>query len=291
VSGDGALAIVVIALLGNPFSPRYARIRARACEARALDFCALNVAVYGPRGALWSLQERSMGNADRDRESIAIGKSRVGWAGDALVIDIDEQTAPIARPLRGRVTFRPASAPRRSVPLDEAALHTWWPVAPAGRLEVDLTEPSIRFAGAGYHDSNAGDVALEASFARWTWSRARVDDHRTFITYDVTEKSRLRRSLAFDVDGRRSVTIAHPRLTRLPRTRWRLEREAPQPGAVAPRVLRELEDTPFYSRALVETRVTELPTLAMHETLSLDRLARGWVQFLLPFRMGRLGKR
>jgi carotenoid 1,2-hydratase len=291
VSDDGALSIVVIALLGNPFSPGYARARRRRQGARALDFCALNVAVYGPRGRRWALHERSVRDADRDARSVGIGGSRVSWVGDVLVIDLDERTLPWARPLRGRVIYRPASAPSAAFSLDGSGLHTWWPVAPEGRIDVSLDEPGVRFSGHGYHDANAGDAPLETTFARWTWSRARMGDGRTGIAYDVIERSGDRRLIALDLDARRGALtpMADPCPAPLPITRWRIQREAHGDASSSPRVLRELEDTPFYARALVETRLQGRNAVAMHETLSLDRFARSWVQFLLQFRMRRRG--
>lgn len=289
MSDDGAWSIVVIALLGNPFSPAYARARRGGAKARALSFCAMNVAIYGPNGALWALRERSLGDADREARGVSIGRSSMRWEGDALIVEIDERTSPLGRRLRGTVTFHPSSSGGAGICLDDDGRHTWWPIAPAGRLEVALEEPAVRFTGHGYHDANAGDVALESSFSRWTWSRARVDDHRSVITYDVTERSGAERSLGLSFDARRPGPLAVPGLAAAPlsKTGWRLDREARTERAFAPRVVRELEDTPFYSRALVATRHDGKPVVAMHETLSVDRFAQRWVQFLLGFRMGR----
>ena len=123
LSDDGAWSIVLIALLGNPFSPAYARARTKGKGVRALDFCSLNVAIYGPGGTLWALHERPVADANRDARSVEIGKSRVHWEGDALVIEIDEETSPFARPLRGKVRFRPTALEGSALSLDEAGLH------------------------------------------------------------------------------------------------------------------------------------------------------------------------
>jgi carotenoid 1,2-hydratase len=287
VSDDGALSIVVIALLGNPFSPRYARARARGANPRALDFCALNVAVYGPDHKLWALHERPVEDAERGMQALKIGRSQVRWEGDALVVDIDEQTSPFARPLRGTVTFHPESSTRTGISLDARGLHTWWPVAPEGRIEVALEQPSLRFGGHGYHDANAGSVPLEASFSRWTWSRARVGDRRTCIAYAPTPMGSGEPSRTIHLDVRENSVRAMDNvcMVGLPRTRWRLDRVACADAAAEPRVLRELEDAPFYSRALVETQIDGRRVVAVHETLSLERFTRTWVQFLLQFRM------
>ena len=52
-------------------------------------------------------------------------------------------------------------------------------------------------------------------------------------------------------------------------------------------VERSLTDSPFYARSLVRTRLLGRDALAMHEVLSAERLRRGWVRFLLGFRMAR----
>jgi carotenoid 1,2-hydratase len=66
-----------------------------------------------------------------------------------------------------------------------------------------------------------------------------------------------------------------------------LERQVRADEGQRPRLVRSLEDGPFYARALVETRLAGLPALAMHETLAAERLRRGWVRFLTAFRMRR----
>jgi carotenoid 1,2-hydratase len=289
VSDDGAWSIVIIALLGNPFSPRYARARGASGRARALDYCAMNVALYGPRGSLWALREREIGDGHRGATEVAIGGSRMGWKGDALTVDIDETTSPLSRSVRGRITFHPEASPGAAFSLDEMGRHSWWPVAPGGRIEVALDEPSVRFSGHGYHDANSGDVPLEATFARWTWCRARASDRETRVTYDVTETTGKERNLSLDFDTRRGElqSTAPLRSSPLATTAWRIERQTRVDGAHLPRVARTLEDTPFYARALIDTAVRGRRVIGVHETLSLDRFSRDWVRFLLGFRMGR----
>ena len=80
-----------------------------------------------------------------------------------------------------------------------------------------------------------------------------------------------------------------PLLQRLSTTGWRIARHVraePQEG-VAPRVLRTLEDTPFYARSLVQARLCGQSVQAMHETLDARRFASPVVQALLPWRMPR----
>ena len=67
---------------------------------------------------------------------------------------------------------------------------------------------------------------------------------------------------------------------------WRMARSTRSDDGAAS-IVRTLEDSPFYARSAVATRLRGAPVLAMHEALSLDRFSRRWVQTLLPFRMPR----
>jgi carotenoid 1,2-hydratase len=49
----------------------------------------------------------------------------------------------------------------------------------------------------------------------------------------------------------------------------------------------QLEDTPFYQRALLKFSYAGEKLLAFHETLSVPRLLSPVVQAMLPFRMPR----
>ncbi|MFY0539121.1 hypothetical protein [Nannocystis pusilla] len=53
-------------------------------------------------------------------------------------------------------------------------------------------------------------------------------------------------------------------------------------------MIRTLEDTPFYARTQVATRVGEVPVRAVHESLSLSRFCSPLVQTMLPFRIRRV---
>jgi carotenoid 1,2-hydratase len=272
VSDDRRYAIVVIAMLGNPFSPRYARARRRGV-ANPLSFCAMNVALYGPNGSLWALTERAVGT--RGADGLSIGPSSLGWDGDRLLVDVCERTPWRRDPIEGRITFAPDFLNGDAFALDANGKHGWCPVAPSGALDVRLSSPSLSFRAIGYHDSNAGDEPLEAAFGEWTWSRAHAAG-RAVVTYDVVLIGGARRDRALSI-GPRGTTDIDLATRSLPPSRWGLTRRARSSGAI----VRSLEDTPFYSRDLID----DCGVLAMHETLSLDRFARRAVQFLLPFRM------
>lgn len=288
MSEDGASTVVVIALVGNPFSPAYARARARGVGASPLSFSALNVAVTTRSGNSWSLSERAIDERDRTASGVRIGRSAMEWRNGALVVTIDERTAPFGRRVRGRISLHPRAFTRLELPLDAAGLHLWSPAVPIGDLEVALDEPRVRFVGHGYHDANVGLEPLDAAFDRWSWSRARVVDATShasaLLTYDVRDRLGAERALALEVSA---TGDAHVRddlhRVSLPRTRWRLDRStlALARGQQA-RLVQSLEDGPFYARALIDAGGA---ALAVHEELSLVRLRRSWVRFLSGFRM------
>ncbi len=288
MSDDGHSAIVVIALLGNPFSPAYARARARR-PAGALGYCSLNVALYARGASAWTLDERRVAEADRTASSLTLGASTMRWDGDRLVVDVDERRTPIGGRIRGQIALYPEAHTGLELAIDERTEHRWWPVAPLARIEVDLPSPGVRFSGHGYHDANAGDVPLESTFETWSWSRARTTDG-ALLTYDLTGRSGARRALAFRVSPRAEVEdLERVWSAPLPRTLWGLERHARVDEGSGARVVRSLEDGPFYGRSLVETRLGKRPVVAMHEVLAAHRLRRAWVQALTGFRMRRRG--
>jgi carotenoid 1,2-hydratase len=79
--------------------------------------------------------------------------------------------------------------------------------------------------------------------------------------------------------------IATPPAQRLSKTGWRIDRRMRSAKPV--QVQEQLEDTPFYQRALLQFEYAGEPLLAFHETLSVPRLVSPVVQAMLPFRMPR----
>mgnify|MGYP000753538193 CR=1 FL=1 len=85
---------MLIAFVGSVFSPYYAWAR-RQGRAEPEHFCALNVALYGPRGKRWAMTERGRGAVQRTATSLSIGPSQMRWDRDELTIEIDERSAPL----------------------------------------------------------------------------------------------------------------------------------------------------------------------------------------------------
>lgn len=275
-------------MLGNVFSPYYAWSRRRG-QPDPLNHCALNVALYGQGGKRWAMTERGRKALHQTASRLEIGPSHVSWDGNALSIEVNEITAPIPSRLRGRVRVIPAALNPREFELDSAGRHIWWPIAPISRVEVAFEKPDLQWSGQGYFDSNRGEEPLEDAFECWDWSRANTPSG-TSMLYDVTARSGTGASLAlrFNAAGEVEECPAPPRV-RLPTTGiWRIKRGTQcEPGYQA-RVVETLEDTPFYARSLVETRLFGETATCVHESLSLDRFASPVVQLMLPFRMPRV---
>jgi carotenoid 1,2-hydratase len=269
------------------FSPYYARARQRG-DADPLQHCALNVALYSNGRKRWALTERNKRAVVRSASTLSIGPSALHWDGEALTIDIDEMTFPLPSSIRGQVRVRPTVLTTHTVALDDEGLHHWSPLAPSSRVEVELTQPGMRWQGRGYLDSNRGAVPLEDSFTQWHWSRAAIGDD-TVVLYDVTRRSGTPLALATRFRANGEVETLPPVHTaHLPHTGWRIARATRSDLGHPAHVLRTLEDTPFYARSLVSTHVDGAAVTAMHESLSLERFRTRWVRTLLPFRMPRV---
>lgn len=265
------------------FSPYYAAARRRG-PADPLAHVAVNVALHGPHGHRWAMTERSQRALARSREQLAIGRSRLAWRNGALEIEVHETCAPWPRALRGRITLQPmAELGRTAYALDTAGRHRWCPLAPAARVQVAFDAPGAHWQGTAYLDANAGSRPLEDDFIGWHWQRDSLGAGACRIHYDVERRDGTPLALALHTghDGQLVPCETAPRVA-LARTGWGLARQAR-----GDRVLRRtLEDGPFYARSELRG-----PGGAgtVHESLSLDRFSRRWVQALLPFKMPRRG--
>ncbi len=248
----------------------------------------MNVALYGADGHRWAMTERGRAGLGRSRDAIEIGPSSLRREGDGLVATLDEMTVPWPSRLRGSLRIRPEAYLAESFALDDRGLHQWRPFAPCARVEVELERPALRWSGRGYLDSNRGDAPLESAFVRWDWSRSLLDGGATGVLYDVERRDGGAHGLAlrFSPDGRVEA-VTPPERAPLPSTLWRVDRATRSERPSQARVIETLEDTPFYARSWIETHLEGEPTISVHESLSLDRFGRRWVQVLLPFRMPR----
>ena len=172
--------------------------------------------------------------------------------------------------------------------LDPDKRHEWQCSAPKARVEVEMDEPGLRWKGTGYVDSNRGSESLEQGFRVWHWSRAHLKQGAAVI-YEGERRdgSRFASALRFDASG----TPHHeelPLVAPLPNTLWQMERKTRADRGHAG-VIRTWEDAPFYARSTLETRLFGESTVAVQESLNLNRFASPVVQFMLPYRMPRAG--
>lgn len=279
----GRYGLTIIAFLGSVFSPYYAASRTRD----PLDHCALNVALYGPGCRRWVMTERGRTAVTRGRDHLRIGPSAVYWDRDALTIEIEEVSAPLPRPVRGRIRVYPEQLAQTGFALDPAGRHRWHPIAPRARIEVEMEAPALRWQGDAYLDSNFGDEPLADGFRHWNWSRAH-GRRDALLLYDGIRRSGepFDMALRFDRQGRWH-DVALPPSARLPRTLFAMPRTTHADAGHTPRVLATWEDAPFYARSAISTRLYGEEVRAVHESLALDRFRSPLVLGMLPYKMPR----
>lgn len=287
LSDDGQHGLSIIAFVGSVFSPYYAWARRRGA-ADPEDHCALNVAIYNPGSHRWSMTERGAAHCHREADCFTLGPSQLQWDGQHLTLHIDEVGVPLPRRIRGTVRVTPERLFGFSTALDAHGRHHWGPIAPSARVEVNLEHPAQRWHGHAYLDSNEGEEPVDRAFREWDWSRCRLADGSTAVLYDVEPSQPGGRLLAlrFHPDGRMTPFDAPP-LRDLPRTAWRLPRRMRSDGPVS--VQQQLEDTPFYQRAVLGSQMLGETVNSFHETLNVPRLVSPVVQAMLPWRMPRRG--
>jgi carotenoid 1,2-hydratase len=285
LSDDCRFGLSVIAFIGSAFSPYYKWAR-RGGEADPENHCAINVALYGD-AKRWAMTERGRGLAARSAEHFKVGPSSLRWDGGALVIDIAETAMPIPFAVRGTVRLMPEAFCAHTEVLDAAGHHRWRPICPNLRVEASFESPGQDWSGTGYLDSNWGDVPLDQGFASWHWSRAPLKDGAA-ILYDMRRSDGSGHAFALKVGrGGEASRVPLPKEESLPKTGWRISRATRSDGPA--RVAKTLEDTPFYARSLIASRLLGEDTVSVHESISFDRFRLPIVQAMLPFRMPRRG--
>lgn len=236
------------------------------------------------------MTERRAKQLTQAPDRLQIGPSGLQWHEDeSLTVEIDEVGTPFPRRVRGRIRLFPQAINEQLFELDGRGLHCWRPIAPSARVEVEMDKPGVSWSGHAYFDRNWGDEPIENGFVYWDWSRAALGQGgESAILYNIDRRGEgpLSLALRFARDGRVSSFTPPPnhRLSRTPI--WQMARSSQADGA-PPRVIKTLEDTPFYSRSVIESRLLDQPVTAVHESLSLDRFRSGIVQWMLPYRMPR----
>lgn len=285
ISDDGEMGLTMIAFVGSVFSPYYAWNRHQGV-ADPDNHCCLNVALYSRKARRWSMTERSRRFCSRDSTRFVIGPSQLRWDGTSLNVHIDEVCAPIPRGIRGHIRINPQQLFNFSTALDPQGKHRWGPIAPSARIEVNLSEPNQRWSGQAYLDSNEGDEPIDRAFHLWDWSRSLLADGSTAVLYDMQYANQQEKLLALRFDRQGEVRpFEAPARHTLPLTRWRVARRMRSTAPV--QIHEQLEDGPFYQRALLKSELLGEKVSSFHESLSIPRLVSPVVRAMLPWRMPR----
>ena len=228
----------------------------------------------------------------QERDTPAIGPSSVHWTGEVLEIAIEERDKrlgiPWQRPVRGVIRVIPEALNPVGFALDPGAKHHWHCLAPRARIEVEMHEPALSWTGRAYLDSNFGSESLEDGFDVWHWSRAHLKKGAV-VSYEGQrgDGSRFASAIRFDAYGlpqQAELPLAAP----LPNTAWQMERRTRADRGHAS-VIKTWEDSPFYARSTLGARIYGEQVVAVQESLNLKRFASPVVQFMLPYRMPRVG--
>ncbi|MTH98771.1 carotenoid 1,2-hydratase [Roseibium sp. RKSG952] len=280
----------MIAFVGSVFSPYYAWSGRQNPD----NHVCINVALYAPEGNRWAMTERGAPALSRDRTGFFVGPSGLQWEEGVLTLDLNERAVP--RPpaewsmqrLKARVRVRPKAITAQTYDIDGQGDHIWWPIAPLAEIEVTFEGDRPDWRGHGYLDSNWGREPLERGFHYWDWARGVLPDGRAALIYDVHRRDKTRHCLMLTADAQGEVE-AHetPGKSRLRRGFWGMMRHGHHDPGTEPQLIATLEDSPFYTRSKLQTRLFGQPLELMHESLSGDRYASPLVKLMLPWRMPR----
>ncbi|SDE87246.1 carotenoid 1,2-hydratase [Rhodobacter capsulatus] len=273
----------MIAFIGSVFSPWYRWSGRREPQ----NHCCINMVTTGTDGR-FTMTDRGRSALRQSRDVFQVGPSKLTWTGKELVIDVDEWGAlPKLGKLKGRVVLTPRAVTGVEVRLTPDAGHTWRPFAPIADVEVDLA-PGHKWTGHGYFDANFGTRALEEDFSFWTWGRFPLKD-RTVCFYDATRLDRTKVALAVQInpDGSVCEIDTPPPLVKMKRTPWFVRRETRCDPGAHPAGVHSLLEAPFYSRALMRTRIDGEETVGMHEALDLVRFRQPVLKPMLAVRVPR----
>jgi len=289
LSDDGKHGIVLIAFVGSVFSPYYAWARRGGASVNPENHCSLNVAIYSKGKNRWAMTERGEKQVSRSSTEFVIGPSNLRWDGNKLIVQIEERAVPFGQKVSGTVELYPNTLFNFSTPLDAAGKHRWGPLSPSARVKVHLNSPDLKWEGNAYLDSNEGDEPISKSFHEWDWSRAEMSGGRTSVIYDVREKNAREKILAltFNPNGTIDHFEAPPRQS-LPKTIWGIQGHMRNPSPEGLEVVQVLENTPFYTRSVLNSELLGEKVISFHETLNVPKLTTTATQLMLPWRMPRI---
>ncbi|MSP60124.1 MAG: hypothetical protein EXR72_07240 [Myxococcales bacterium] len=289
-AGDG---LVCIFFVGSVFSPSYAARIRRGRRTLPDEHTGVNLALYrGGKQVAWVMSEYPGLEALSD-ERIAIAGSVIERDGAGWRITIADRQAPYHQRIEGTISVAPLTGPFGPAEITRCVgggAHGWRVLAPRAHVRARFTSPGFSLDGIGYHDRNHGDGRLEDAFSRWGWARFH-GPAATTVVYSITDRGGGRRAfVARASDGESATPVELPPDPEhgSRRVGWGLDlpREFGAGGlTVAPTTL--LEQAPFYARYQARLRGGDDGAAAegLGEHLDLDSFRRGWIQFLLRYKM------
>ena len=291
ISSCRRYCVCVIAFVGSVFSPYY-HFSGRS---EPQNHVCINVALYPAGNQRWAMTERGHQALSQDRDFFQVGPSSLRWENNGLSIDFDETSVPrppaqwLPRRIKGYIRVEPRFINETSFKLDNDGLHHWSPIAPLADISVACDNfPGGGWKGDGYIDTNYGTVPLETTFKRWDWSRGTDQKGNAVILYDAdcAVGGQTQLALQLTPDGRLEHFPVPPG-QKLKRGFWGVERRIQCDPSQEAKIVRELEDSPFYTRSLIDNHLNGERLLMMHETFSGERFSQAHVKCMLPFRMPR----
>ena len=281
--GDGGeWSLVVIFLLGSPFSP-YSRECELGLRPDPIHHNGVFVALHHRGRLLHYLYARYppgaiSGYTADSSSTLGLQFGPNTWrepSPGSFVIALNEENANRRR-ITARLTFSASGSGQASLqgPLNVQSdpRHRWLPVVVGGSAlcEIELHSPGetheperIVFRGGAYHDHNWGTLPFEATIRQWLWARADFGPGRAAVVYQTIPARRdqpTRTLLLTSKPGEplQTHTNAEVRTIRSARNGYGIvyprEIIARYDGdALTWRFGRSLESTPFYMRCLSES--------------------------------------
>ncbi len=234
------------------------------------------------------MTDRGRSALRQTEHSFTVGPSSLTWHGDRLVINVDEIGAPpMVSRVRGQIVLTPAAVTDIDVALTPDEAHIWRPFAPVADIDVSLDAKGWQWSGHGYFDANFGTRSLEADFDTWTWGRYPTADGATCF-YDAQRRdgTELNTAIAFGKDGTPRAIDAPSKVT-FRRSLWAVARETRADAGYGPKQVKAMLDAPFYSRAMVRTKLDGQETVGVHEALDLRRYRWPWLMPMIAVRVPR----
>ena len=283
ISNDGNRAISIIGFIGSVFSPWYYWSKRKDPQ----NHVCINVAMYG-KGWRWTMTERGKQKLKRTQNMLKVGPSSFNWNKDHLIINFDEYSIPHFDNVKGTVKIIPKFISEIECNLLSDNSHVWRPFSPISKIEVDINKPGWQWEGHGYFDANFGSSALEKDFSYWTWGRFPTDKG-SYTFYDAIprKEKNVNIALLFKNNGGIDKILNPPDKANLSRSLWLVKRETRSDINFKPKQIKHMLDTPFYTRAGVQTSIFGEKSIGVHEALDLNRFSSPFLKPMLAVKAPR----